>query len=994
MKLGIVIPCYNRADYLRQCLDSLKAARIPEGTEIVFVDDKSTDKETVNILNHASVLLNATIITRDRNSGVCVCLDKGIEHLFYPSLIRGDNPVCDIVMNLDSDAIVRPDFIEKIISLKEKFPDKIVTGFNCLTKNANGTERHPIIEAGEGYNIKSSVGGINMCFDRDQYQKWILPALEKGMKRLVNWDAEACKNSGGAVCTVPSVVQHIGINSSMGHSAGNEPMDVADDFVMDEADHVFVRGKKIYYSDKNHFEWWGRVSRNEWEPETFDVFDKEIVPGKVFIDIGAWNGAVSLYASKLGAKCYTVEPDKGIHKILDENVKINRADISVHKLAIGNVNGEIDLNAKGEFGDSESSMVVRFNKYAAIEKVKSLTLESFIAENNIDIGEVCLIKIDIEAGEVLLIPQMSDYLEKHKPNIYIAFHPGWFPDLEENTKMIADTLFPIYNFIGMNGQSYSKDEFIAAMHTAHDHAFLLKGKLIEIDEVKDALAQSGTIFDEFEDENSNYTEFGIIKPLEQPSESEDKRLHLPNVTLVTVNCDKIKDGVIAMNECTMRIKFGAHKFITSASTETLGDAWSVFRVPIAPLDKIEDYSHFIVKELYKYIDTEFVLIVQSDGYVKNPAAWDSAFLQFDYIGATWWHRDGMNVGNGGFSLRSKRLMEIVATDPQIRLTHPEDHHICRTYRRYLERKYGIRYASEEAARKFSIEGHGRQEKKYYTNEFGFHGFTCLNGTEKKPVTMLDKQTVSKVVKPVEVATIDKNSQDKKRQEVLIINQPFGLGDHLFIIALLRQFISNGHKIIVPVVPQYSAIGKHFPEITFIDKSILTIDYERKDEYDLNGATVIPLRFADGILKLPFTDCMKSKYLYFGKDWQDWRGCSWVRDTAKEDELYYNVLGLKDGEKYNLINSTFRSNSTGKVNVHLSGGDRKVFMKEVAGFTLLDWSKVIERANTIHTVSTAINYIIEILPLAAREIHLYVRRPDEKNFANIDFLFTKKYRLHL
>jgi hypothetical protein len=80
----------------------------------------------------------------------------------------------------------------------------------------------------------------------------------------------------------------------------------------------------------------------------------------------------------------------------------------------------------------------------------------------------------------------------------------------------------------------------------------------------------------------------------------------------------------------------------------------------------------------------------------------------------------MNVGNGGFSLRSRRLMEIVATDPAITTYHPEDVAICRTHRRHLERAHGIRYAPEEAARRFSIEGY-KQPGRTYTNEFGFHG---------------------------------------------------------------------------------------------------------------------------------------------------------------------------------------------------------------------------------------------------------------------------------
>ena len=56
-----------------------------------------------------------------------------------------------------------------------------------------------------------------------------------------------------------------------------------------------------------------------------------------------------------------------------------------------------------------------------------------------------------------------------------------------------------------------------------------------------------------------------------------------------------------------------------------------------------------------------MLLIQWDGYVVNPEAWDPAFLGCDYLGAKWyWHDDGMRVGNGGFSLRSRRLLDALA----------------------------------------------------------------------------------------------------------------------------------------------------------------------------------------------------------------------------------------------------------------------------------------------------------------------------------------------
>jgi len=181
-----------------------------------------------------------------------------------------------------------------------------------------------------------------------------------------------------------------------------------------------------------------------------------------------------------------------------------------------------------------------------------------------------------------------------------------------------------------------------------------------------------------------------------------KPLALPDVTLIGIDTspERLEEPLRA---CTEHIEFGCVRIIADA-----------------PISSMKEYSRWVCQELYKHVPTSHLLIFQWDGYVKNWKAWDDAWLQYDYIGATWWHTDGMNVGNGGFSLRSRRLMEIVATDPAITKCHPEDEMICRHYRPYLEAGHGIVFAPEDVARRFSIEGY-RQANRTHTTEFGFHG---------------------------------------------------------------------------------------------------------------------------------------------------------------------------------------------------------------------------------------------------------------------------------
>jgi hypothetical protein len=180
-------------------------------------------------------------------------------------------------------------------------------------------------------------------------------------------------------------------------------------------------------------------------------------------------------------------------------------------------------------------------------------------------------------------------------------------------------------------------------------------------------------------------------------------LHLDNVTLLGIDCIDVDRLLFAAEISSKEIQFKAVKILTHlASTHE----WIV---KIPPIKSIEAYSQFILKELNQYVDTEFVLIIQHDGFVVAPNQWQDAFLEFDYLGspARW------GMGNGGFSLRSKKLLTLLAEDETIVKTHPEDTVICKTYRSYLEKK-GIRFATPEIAHDFSIDAN------VWQGQFGFH----------------------------------------------------------------------------------------------------------------------------------------------------------------------------------------------------------------------------------------------------------------------------------
>lgn len=228
MKVGLVITTYNRPQYLKLCFESLLRADLSKIDRIVIVDDKSTDEETLNLLMnfHVDISISLLVRLKPENKSIKDSLLIGFQDL----LEHG----CDTLINLDGDAIVRNDFVDVLLALHQKYPALITTGFNCNTLNRDGSIRHKHIYSEPGATFRQSVGGINMCFSRETYLKFVKPALIHTLQYGGNWDQLSCINSMAeslpVAVTVPSVVQHLGVVSSMGHGSDGEPCDTAEDF--------------------------------------------------------------------------------------------------------------------------------------------------------------------------------------------------------------------------------------------------------------------------------------------------------------------------------------------------------------------------------------------------------------------------------------------------------------------------------------------------------------------------------------------------------------------------------------------------------------------------------------------------------------------------------------------------------------------------------------------------------------------------------------------
>ena len=189
-----------------------------------------------------------------------------------------------------------------------------------------------------------------------------------------------------------------------------------------------------------------------------------------------------------------------------------------------------------------------------------------------------------------------------------------------------------------------------------------------------------------------------------------------DVTLVTIETMYHGLAKRAMEETLARVPF-KHAMVFSDQDFLPGAK----HIKIEHGDMLS-YCNLLLKGMLEHVETPYVIFQQWDAMVHDGSRWHDYFLLNDYIGAVWpWRPHGTNVGNGGFSLRSRKLLEAlqapdIQLDPTSEHGVQEDNYIAIKHRPWLESQ-GIVFAPAPVADQFAME----------LNEGGFnamahHGF--------------------------------------------------------------------------------------------------------------------------------------------------------------------------------------------------------------------------------------------------------------------------------
>ena len=178
--------------------------------------------------------------------------------------------------------------------------------------------------------------------------------------------------------------------------------------------------------------------------------------------------------------------------------------------------------------------------------------------------------------------------------------------------------------------------------------------------------------------------------------------------LKTFETQGLMPAVLVVNKCTPTIE----RFCTKYSIEIQ------IAENLVP-GKLKTLALDLVCNLHERFKTPYVLTIQEDGFPLRPGL-EKFVGKWDYIGAPWVHHATYYdiypykycVGNGGFSLRSKRLCEAASRIYKRWFTRVpywwyllgDDTFYCKTLRFWFRNAIkGMLWPTLEEASKFSIE---------------------------------------------------------------------------------------------------------------------------------------------------------------------------------------------------------------------------------------------------------------------------------------------------
>jgi hypothetical protein len=219
---------------------------------------------------------------------------------------------------------------------------------------------------------------------------------------------------------------------------------------------------------------------------------------------------------------------------------------------------------------------------------------------------------------------------------------------------------------------------------------------------------------------------------------------------------------------------------------------------------------------------------------------------------------------------------------------------------------------------------------------------------------------------------------------MLINQPAGLGDIIWVQPIIEKYVRMGFHILFPVISlYYNWVKKYLPrrnvEYLVAEESHSFKDFMKQQRPHLSSNFVyLPLSNSDRLF--PNAPVMASKYFLTNTPMGDYRNTvPKVRDIGREEELA-RLLNVSETDDFVLVTErwgTPPSENWRSIRVSSHSNKSRIItidytQPHLAQFSPFDWIGLIERAREVHFVATSFAFLADMYCTSTCEMHLYDR----------------------
>jgi FkbM family methyltransferase len=218
----------------------------------------------------------------------------------------------------------------------------------------------------------------------------------------------------------------------------------------------------------SNFKEWGNKHNN-----FFPVYLRLSKQSKCFFDVGAHIGIVSLSVSKNINKnglIYAFEPSKINLKLLKYHISSNKLkNIKViEKMIISTKKKKSVIYESNEASGMNSIVEIDSKNITNKRYIPSITLDEFCRDKKLSPD---IIKVDIEGSEIEMLIGAKNIIKKHKPIIFLSYHPFHLKKLGYKNSLIFEILkqlnYKIYDSSKNEPLNLKNSEYLLAHKKRH-----------------------------------------------------------------------------------------------------------------------------------------------------------------------------------------------------------------------------------------------------------------------------------------------------------------------------------------------------------------------------------------------------------------------------------------------------------------------------------------------------------------------------------------------